>query len=30
MNTQPLTKFLSLKMANWMNGFVVVNECAKK
>ena len=30
MKTQPPTKFLSLKIANWMNGFAVVNECAKK
>ena len=30
MNTQPPTKFLSLNSANWMNGFGVVSECAKK
>ena len=30
MNTQPATKFLSLKIANWMNGRDVVSECAKK
>ena len=30
MNTQPPTKFRSLKIANWMNGFAVVSECAKK
>ena len=30
MNTQPPTKFLSRKSANWMNGFDVVSEWAKK
>ena len=30
MKTQPPTKFLSLNSANWMNGFEVVNECARK
>ena len=30
MKTQPPTKLRSLKIANWMNGFAVVNECAKK
>ena len=28
--TQPPMKFRSLKIANWMNGLSVVNECAKK
>ncbi len=30
MKMQPAAKFLSLKMANWMKGRSVVNECAKK
>ena len=30
MNTQPPTKFLSLNSANWMKGFEVVSEWAKK
>ena len=30
MKTQPPMKLRSLKIANWMNGRGVVNECAKK
>src|ERR1700722_504769 len=30
MKTQPPTKLRSLNSANWMNGFEVVSECAKK